>query len=220
MRTRKPKRKETNPLTELREQLGADTKRPLSMSKLASLIDVPAATLRSVQLGRRTFNAELQRRMRRRGLEWQPKERRWRFTFSDTPLSLQLLESFRRLSSGGSVLTQDLDAHALVIRVVSLMQNVEPTSYRSLLLDLLDGLESFLETYKVDGAREDFRETTPWYKTDENEAGGQRLIRGYSWKNPPEAHRLLDLSDKRKSHVVLETDERGESFGAVTQPAA
>jgi hypothetical protein len=220
MRTPKPRpRKKANPLTELRQLLGSDA-RPLSMSKLALLADIPAATLRSVEIGRRTFNQDLQRRMRRRGLEWQPKDRRWRFTFGDAELSLALLESFRRLSSGGSALLQDLDAHALATRLVSLMQNVEPTSYRSLLLDLHDSLESFREVYRIEGAQEDFRETTPWYKTEENDAGGQKLIRGYSWKNSPEAHQLLDLTDRRKSHVVLETDEQGDAFATITQPAA
>jgi hypothetical protein len=170
--------------------------------------------------GRRTLNPDLQKRMQRRGLEWVPKEERWRFAFGDAELSMMFLELFRRLSSGGSALTQDLDVRALCIRLIALMQNVEPSSYRNLLLDLHDSLESLRETYKVEGAQEDFRETTLWYKTIENEAGGQKLVRGYSWKNPPESHRLLDFTDKQKSRVVFEADEPGESFATVTQPAA
>jgi hypothetical protein len=66
-------------MAELRHLLGSDS-RLLSMSKLAALADIPAATLRSVEIGRRSFNTELQLRMRRRGLEWSPKTKQWFFT--------------------------------------------------------------------------------------------------------------------------------------------
>src|SRR5262249_45611986 len=142
--------------TELRELLGTGG-RPLSVSRLGLLTDIPPASLRSVQLGRRTFNPEMQRRMRRRGLQWLPESQKWVFTYHhDTPLSLPLLESFRRLSSAGTATFQQLDLEALQRRITALMQNVAPTSYRDLLLDLHDAMECFLEAYKVEGAREDF----------------------------------------------------------------
>jgi hypothetical protein len=205
MRTTKSRRKQTNPLTQLRQILGSDA-RPLSVSKLGLLVDIPAASLRSVETGRRTFNPDLQRRMRRRGLEWLPETKRWVFAFNhQTPLSLPLLESFRGLSSAGTATFQQLDIEALKRRIAALMENVAPTSYRDLLLDLHDALENFLEAYKVEGAQEDFRETTLWYKPIENDAGGQRLIKGYNWQNPP------DLIDEEKA---------GESSVSISQSAA
>ncbi len=42
-----------NPLEELRRLLGTD-ENPLHTSKLAALVDVPADTLRSIELGRRS----------------------------------------------------------------------------------------------------------------------------------------------------------------------
>jgi len=190
------------------------------MSKLAAMVDIPAATLRSVQLGRRTFNPELQRRMRRRGFHWEPKSNHWLFTFGhETPLSLQLLESLRRLSTRGSLHLQDCDARALAERAIALLRNVEPASYRSLLLDLHDSLESLRETYKVEGAEEVFRETTVWYKVMENDSGGYRLAKGYNWRNLPK--RMLDLSDKwQLSPINSDADDQSESSGAITQPAA
>src|SRR5215471_7882596 len=93
MPTSKRARKETNPLTLLRQQLGSNG-RPLSVSKLAALVGVPSATLRSVQLGRRTLNPDLQRRLHWRGVQWVPQSGHWVFTFHHgTPLSLALLES-------------------------------------------------------------------------------------------------------------------------------
>src|SRR5215470_6372377 len=105
----KSRHQKINPLTELRQQLGSNG-RPLSVSKLADLVGVPSATLRSVQLGRRTLNPDLQRRMRRRGVQWLSQSGRWVFAYHhDTPISLPLLESFRRLSSAGTATFQQLD---------------------------------------------------------------------------------------------------------------
>lgn len=220
MRTAKRRQKQSNPLKDLRVQLGSGLK-PLSMQKLAALVDIPAATLRSVEIGRRSLNPDLQKRLKRRGIEWQPESKRWVFSYNhDLSLSLPLLESFRRLSSGGSDLFQDLDTRALILRVIALMQKVEPSTYRSLLLDLHDSLEGFREAYKVDGAQEDFRETALWYKSVENDAGGHRLTKGYTWKNSPDPHRLFDFRDWQKSRVAFDEEEQGESLSTLTQPAA
>jgi hypothetical protein len=213
----KRRAKKTSPLVELRTQLGS-----ISISRLAALVDIPAATLRSVESGRRTFNPDLQKRMQRRGLEWQPKARRWVFAFHhETPLSLSLVEAFWRISSGGSALFQDLDVHAIIRRLIALMQGADPAAYRNLLLDVHDSLERLRGAYKVDQAKEEFQQTTLWFKLIENDAGGQRLARGYSWKNSPDPHRLFDFRDKQKSQVALE--DEGENEGArerPTQPAA
>jgi hypothetical protein len=209
MRAIKPRPKESNPLVKLRALLGSGTK-AISVSRLAALVDIPAATLRSVEIGRRTFNPDLQKRMRRRGIEWQPKTKRWVFAYyHDAQLSLPLLESFRQLSSGGPPLFQDLDVHAIVRRIIALMQGVEPSAYRSLLLDLHDSLESFRELYKVDRAQEEFQQTKLWYKPIENEAGGQRLSKGYTWKNSPDLERLFDFSHWQKSipQVAEQSDQ-------------
>src|SRR5262245_37228541 len=137
----KRRQKKNTPLTELRQLLGSDSK-PLSVNKLAALADIPAATLRSVESNRRSFNVDLQRRMRVRGLEWRPETGKWFFTYDhNAELSLPLLESFRRLGRGDDFF-QGLDLEAVKRRVTALLQQVDGSAYRSLLLDLNDALET------------------------------------------------------------------------------
>jgi hypothetical protein len=219
MPTFRRKRTTINPLAELRKLLGTEVK-PLSTSKLAALVNIPADSLRAVQTARRTFNPEMQRRLRKRGLDWDQKEGKWFFTYDrNAPLSLPLLESFRRLSRGDGFF-QDLDLDAVIRRVIALVQRVDEQAYRSLLLDLNDALESFRETYKVDGAQEEFAQTELRFEFVKTPSGAQTLVKKFSGGNPRDVSLLLDHRRKRKSHVVLEeTAEGGASSGAL-QPAA
>lgn len=207
-----------NPLIKLRQLLGT-ADQPFSMNKLAGFVDVPAATLRSVETGRRSFNADLQQRLRRRGLDWDQKAGQWRFTYDHkATLSVSLLESFRRLSRAND-LFQDLDAYAVIRRVISLVQQVDESSYRSLLLDLNDALESLRAAYKVNSAQKDFAQTALRYQFIKTASGSETLVKGYSWTNPPESQRLFDFCHLQKSHFKLDEDEHEQSSITV-QPAA
>jgi hypothetical protein len=212
-------RRRGNPLTELRQLLGT-AGRSLSMSKLAAFADVPAATLRSVETGRRSFNADLQKRLRRRGLDWDQKAGRWFFTYDrNAQLSVSLLESFRRLSRGDNMF-HDLDAYAAMRRVVSLVQQVDESDYRSLLLDLNDALESLRAAYKVNGAQKDFAETELRYQYLKTASGSETLVKGYSWPEPPKLHRLFDLCRLQKSSVHLDESDQDKTPASATRPAA
>jgi hypothetical protein len=217
MRTSKRRYTQGTPLTQLRKQLGSEG-RLLSVNKLGVLSGIPSATLRSVEVNRRSFNLDLQKRLRCRGLDWDQKTKQWRFTYDHSaPLTLPLLESFRRLSRG-SDLFQDLDAHALCLKVIGLLHEVPIAAYSSLLLDLHDNLERLREAYHIDGAQQVFQGTTLRYDVRETASGSQILIRGYSGANPPKPEALLDFIGLRKSSVRLDKDEHGES--PVVQPAA
>ena len=209
-----------NPLTELRRLLGTEDK-PISTSKLAALADIPADTLRSTETGRRSFNAELRKRLARRGLEWQPEKSCWVFTYDrKTPLSLPLLESFRRLVRGNSFF-QDVDVDCAMRRVIALLQKADEAAYRGLLLDLNDALETLRETYAVDGALEEFRNTELKFVFLRTASGTQTLYKNISGANMTAPEQLMNHSDKRKSKsdAKLEVDELGQNFGTV-QPAA
>jgi hypothetical protein len=204
MRTSKRRHVKSTPLTDLRRLLGSDIK-PLSVNKLAALVDVPAATLRSVEIGRRSFNAELQKRLKRRGLEWQPKTRKWFFTYDhNADLSLPLLELFRRLGRGDDFF-QGLDLEAVKRRVTALLQQVDEPAYHSLLLDLNDALETLRETHAVNGALKEFQETELRFAFIKTRSGGQTLVKSFSGLLPPD-------------HLFNE-DAQGESSSSV-HPAA
>jgi hypothetical protein len=203
---RKSNRKQAviNPVTELRRLLGTEDK-PIHTSKLATLVDVPADTLRSVETGRRSFNAELQKRLRRRGLEWEPKDGRWFFTYGHSEsLSLPLLEEFRRLGRGDDFF-RGVDLEAAKRRVAALLQRVDELAYHSLLLDLNDSLETLLETYAVDGARKEFQTTELRFEFIKTPSGGRTLVKNISGLVPPDH--------------LFEEDEHCESSSSV-QPAA
>jgi hypothetical protein len=207
-----------NPLEELRRLLGTDEK-PLHTSKLAALVDTPADTLRSIQIGRRSLTPDILKRMRRRGLDWDPQTKQWRFTYDrSAPLTLPLLESFQRLSRPGDDLFQDLDVDAAIRRVIALVQGVDDSAYRSLLLDLNDAFESLRVAYKVTGAQKEFTATELRFEYVTTRSGDQTLVKKYSGENPPDFSRLLNHSDKRKSHGMPD-EESGELSGAL-KPAA
>jgi hypothetical protein len=204
MRTPKRRHAQSTPLTKLRKQLGSENKL-LSINRLGAIADIPPATLRSVEIGRRSFNPDLQKRMRRRGLEWQPKTRKWFFTYDHKAvLSLPLLELFRRLGRGDEFF-QGLDLEAAKRRLTALLQQVDERAYHGLLLDLNDALETLRETYTVSKALKEFQETELHFEFIKTRSGGQTLVKKFSGLLPPD-------------HLFGE-EEHGESSSAV-QPAA
>jgi hypothetical protein len=193
-----------NPLEELRRLLGTDEK-PLHTSKLAALVDLAADTLRSIQTGRRSLTPDILKRLRRRGLDWNPQAKQWRFTYDhNAPLTLPLLQSFRHLAKGDAFF-QGLDLDAVKARVTALLQQVDESAYHSLLLDLNDSLETLLETYAVDGAWKEFQMTALRFEFVKTRSGGQTLTKRFSGLLPPDS--------------LLEGVESGTSLSAV-QPAA
>ena len=202
-------------LTDLRRQLGADTK-PITTRRLGELIGVPPATLRSVQAGRTKLSVQLQQRMRKRGVEWDQKSRKWIFSYNrEVPLSPRLLEMFARLKAGSS-LFQDLDCRALFLRIISLMQTVGEQSYASLLLDMHDALDRLTALYDIKVKEEKFADWSPRYSLVETDSGDQTLEKSYSWTKPPEPHRIFDLTDYQQYVRVPEQDEQATAI----KPAA
>jgi hypothetical protein len=190
------------------------------MRKLAAFADIPAASLHSTEGGRRSFNPEMQQRLRRRGLDWDQKEGKWYFTFDHgATLSLSLLEAFRRLSSGGSPLFQDVDAHMATWRVIALMQQVEPSRYRDLLLDINDALENLRVVYKVDDEQKVFAQTELRYRLVKTKSGGETLSKNYSWPAPPDPRQLLDHSKLRLSSVYIDEERDEEVQESEDRPA-
>jgi hypothetical protein len=217
MRAPKSTAKPPNPLKLLSETLGSKTK-PVSIEKIARLMNIPPGTLRSIELGLRKFSPEIQERMLARGLEWDPQAGRWLFTYDhEAELSLHLLETFRRLSRGDDF-SQDHDAHVACEKAISLLREVEPADYTNFLLDLNASLNRLRETYKIEGSKQIFERRSLRYWVRPTASGGQQLIKGFASNNFPE--QLLDFSDERKWRVALDEDEHSESPGAVNQPAA
>jgi hypothetical protein len=142
------------------------------------------------------------------------------FTYDHSaPLTLPLLELFRRLSRG-SDLFQDLDARALCLKVIALLHEVPIQAYSGLLLDLHDSLERLREAYHIDGAQQAFRETTLRYHVYETASGAQTLTKEYAGGNPPDTHPLLDFRRLQKSSIRLDEDEQGKTPVPVSHSAA
>jgi transcriptional regulator with XRE-family HTH domain len=215
---RQPKRtqKPSNPLKLLAKKLGSETK-PISMEKIARLTDVAPATLRSVELGLRKFSPEIQQRMRQRGLEWDEKRSTWFFTYDhEADLTLPLLESFRRLSRGDDRF-QDLDAHAMTEKLISLLQKVPVGAYVDLLLDLNATLDRLREAYEVEDAIELFKQRKLKYWVEQTPSGGQNLVKQYSWPNPPKWKELLNHSRLKKSKPMPGEDDDEEAENTTPQ---
>jgi hypothetical protein len=179
MRSQKRRQKKSTPLTELRALLGSDIK-PISVNKLGALVDIPPATLRSVETGRRSFNPELQKRMRSRGLEWDRVAKRWLFTYDhNADLSLYLLESLRRLRRGDAY-TQKDDLESLVKRVTALLKHVADSAYTDLLLELDRSLEELLERYEIEEAKQVFQQTALKIEMVRTPSGSDHLVKSRS----------------------------------------
>lgn len=214
MRQPKSTSKSSNPLKLLSEKLGSKAK-PISMEKIGRLTNVAPSTLRSIELGRRTFSPEIQERMSKRGFHWNPKTKQWLFTYDhQAVLSLHLLEMFWRLSRGDHI-SQDHDAHVACEKVISLLREVAEADYTNLLLDLNASLDRLRETYKIEGSKELFKQRLLNYWVQPTASGGQILVKGFSSSNFPE--QLLNFSDKRKFTNRWDEDEQSSS---VVQPAA
>jgi hypothetical protein len=221
MPTTKPVRKPraSHPLRNLREELGSGGKR-LSTYKLSGLVGIPAATLRSIETGRIAFNEDLQQRLRWRGLNWDQKSKHWSFTYNpELALTVDLITSFNRLSRGDD-LYQDLEARSLCIQLVTLLDTVPASSYNALVSNLRDTLNRFRVEYKAVGGEEVFAETTPKFTLIPTRSGAQVLDKEFIWRNPPDPHRILDLSALQKSHIRVEEQAQNESFGIVKKTAA
>jgi hypothetical protein len=187
--------KKTNPLKELRRLLGTETKL-LSTERLGALVGVPGASLRSVETGRRPFTLELQKRMRSRGLEWDPVAKRWLFTYDHkTSLSLYRLEEFRRLTRGDDN-SQKQDLESLYKRVEALMKHVPDSAYTDLLLDLQSVLEELRERYQVEGAKQTFGQSAVKYEIVKTRSGSETLVKSYSGP--------MGLADQLEDSSVVE----------------
>jgi hypothetical protein len=168
-----------NPLRELRRLLGTETKL-LSTDRLGALVAIPAATLRSVEIGRRTFNPDLQKRMRARGLNWDSATKKWFFTFNrDANLSLYLLESVRRLTRGDARSQKD-DRECLCKRLTALLEHVSNSAYTDLRLDLDSAFEELLERYQIEEAKPVFQHTALKIEMLKTPSGGQVLKKSRS----------------------------------------
>jgi hypothetical protein len=209
----------SNPLRALREQLGSGGKR-LSTYKLAELIGISGATLRSVEAGKNAFTEAIQQRLRWRGLNWDPQTGSWSFTYNqDLPLSVDLFAAFARLGRGSDDF-QDLDAEALCIQLVSLLQAVPASAYNACVFRLRDFLEQLRVEYQAEDLKEVFAKNTPRYYFIETRSGAVTLVKEYPGKKQ-QSHKPLDLSYMRKSKSAIRWDE--EKHGehqVVTQPAA
>lgn len=222
MRSPRPSKKvaNANPLRALREQLGSRGKR-LSTYKLSELINVPSPTLRAIEAGRNALTEGFRQKLRWRGIQWNDKARSWTFTYNpDLPLSVDLLTSVGRLSRGSDDF-QDLDAEALCIQLVSLLQAVPASAYSTCVYRFRDFLEQLRVEYHAEGLKEVFAKNTPRYFYLETPSGAQTLVKEYPGKKQ-ESHQRLDLTHMRKSKSTIrwDEDEHSESPGAVNQPAA
>jgi hypothetical protein len=179
MPSAKRAQRSANPLKELRRLLGTQAKL-LSTDRLGSLCGVPGASLRSVETGRRPFTVELQKHLRSRGLEWDQKSGEWFFTFDhNTPLSLYLLESVRRLTRGDARSQKD-DRESLCKRLTALLEHVPDSAYTGLRLDLDRSLEELLERYQIDGAKPVFGQTALKIEMRRTSSGSDHLVKSRS----------------------------------------
>src|SRR5262245_7826599 len=88
------KRSTPNPLVQLRKTLGNGAKK-LSTRQLAVYSGIPLGTIHSIEAGLRPISEEVFKKLRRHGMEWLPKAKRWVFTYGhDLPLNHHLLESY------------------------------------------------------------------------------------------------------------------------------
>jgi hypothetical protein len=219
MRSPNPAKKVSgsNPLRVLREQLGSRGKR-LSTYKLSELIGVPGPTLRSIEAGKNAFTEGIRQRLRWRGASWDEKTKRWTFTYNASlPLTTDLLLSFRRLGRG-SPFFQQLDARAICIQVITLLDAVPAADYLASVLRLRDFLQQLRSEYKVEGLDEFAAETKPKIEYRETRSGARFLHKEYSFKNSPDPDRVYDLCYLQKP---TEWDEAEHAEPrVVTQPAA
>jgi hypothetical protein len=188
----------SSPLRDLRKELGSDGKR-LSTYKLSVLVDIPSATLRSIEAGKNAFTDGLQQRLRRRGIGWNPKTKRWFFAFNPgLDLTVELIMSFNRLSRPDG-LYQDVDAHVLCRKMLDLLSAVPAAQYNTLLLDLHQAIEQLAKTYHTEGIEKAFASATPKYSWIVTRSGAQVLDKEYSGPGLGDPEKLLDLRDRRKS---------------------
>jgi hypothetical protein len=200
MKSSKPARalSGSNPLRALRELLGSDAKR-LSTYKLSGLVGIPSATLRSIEAGRNAFTDALQQRLRRRGIGWNPKTKRWFFAFNPAlPLSVDLIIAYNRLSRPPDPLFQDIDADMVCRGIVALLHAVPTSEYNNLILHLRDSLEGLRQQYHVEGIEKILADMTPKYSWDVTRSGARVLAKGYSGPGQGDPENLLDLRELRK----------------------
>jgi hypothetical protein len=203
MKSSKPTASGSTPLRVLRELLGARGKR-LSTYKLSVLVGIPSATLRSIEAGKNAFTEGIQQRLRRRGIAWNPKTKRWFFAFNpNLDLTVDLIMSFIRLSRP-SDLYQDVDADALCRKMIDLLNAIPATQYNTLLLDLHQAIEQLAKSYHVEGIENAFASATPKYSWIVTPSGAQVLDKEYSGTDLGDPKKLLDLRDRRKSTLPRE----------------
>jgi DNA-binding XRE family transcriptional regulator len=196
-----------NPLRKLRMILGNGPK-PMRQDDFAQLIDIPVATIRAIEAGRRelTWGNCLGRIAYLLAATFNERDRQWHYMRTKQPYTFSLYEAFTDQRSKDPVLKAKC-LHALVQRTFDLFKAVPPSRWFAFFVCVMAKLKEAAIEFKIKGYSGIVDRTEPRWGllTRVQDADGNR----YPPDAPPEIVTYFNCFESKSDSALKARDSGG-----------
>lgn len=156
----RPQKHTDHPLYKLRLLL-SESGRAITQPDLSSIVDIPLATLQSIECGRRGWTEDIRRKIRQAiWAKWDEPKKRWMFEHSSPPkeFSYSLFKKYRRFITEYAPIP-DTDPETIKMRIDALFEQVPRDSWMKLYWRIQDCIEECRRDFEVRNVEDLFEVT-------------------------------------------------------------
>jgi hypothetical protein len=192
----RPQKHTDHPLYRLRCLLG---ELPITQPELSQIVDIPLATLQSIECGRRGWTPEIRSKISQMiWAVWDETKARWMFKHSAQPeeFSYELFQRYRKFISE-SARIPETDPETLKMRIDALFERVPNDSWMTLYWRLQDCLEECRQDFELKELEELFEATQDQIHFSPASFAGPSKALCYTAKPLQRAYRFTERAGKQ-----------------------